>query len=105
MKRLFAIFMSVYILSLFAVPCSDVREDLCVDHHEQSANTPISHQSGCDCCSPFCTCNCCTSPVPVKINHIQVHRFTYLTQEYIIRNSDLITPTVQNNIWQPPQAC
>ncbi len=54
-----AIFLSLYILLLSAMPCADVDTHGSLPRSELSAASPASQHSDSDCCSPFCTCRCC----------------------------------------------
>jgi len=61
--KFFACILSVYILFLSAIPCVDRPEDHSLQRIEVTQNHPESHQHNTDQCSPFCTCECCVSPV------------------------------------------
>ena len=59
--RLLAIILSLYTISLSALPCDD---NLVIDNHQKSSISQDldSHSHNLlDLCSPFCVCNCCSS--------------------------------------------
>ena len=59
----FAFFMACYILFLTVCPCMD-RVIFHYDQCDAIAQTPIHspvNDSHADCCTPFCSCQCCQS--------------------------------------------
>ena len=82
--RFFACILSIYVVILTAVPCVDKLTD---NHMPQTeiggkTNTGHQHHDG-DQCSPFCTCNCCATPVIQQESIIQFNSTT-LFQEYTL---------------------
>jgi len=61
--KLSACILSLYIFLLTACPCADLVSDQFIQKTSLSHHSKDSHESGCDMCSPFCTCNCCVSPI------------------------------------------
>jgi hypothetical protein len=58
MKAL-AIFLSIYILILTGIPCADVNVNPSSQKTELSQASSSDTPTDIDCCSPFCTCQCC----------------------------------------------
>jgi len=104
MMRLVACILSIYIVVLTAIPCIDRPGD---DHLQKTeiggkTDTGHQHQDG-DQCSPFCTCNCCATPVIQQESIIQFNS-TALFQEYTIAEYiSVFTSDYLSSIWQPPQ--
>ena len=94
--------LSLYLLVLIVIPCVDLPKDNELGHTEFFQNTSESSPDDIDLCSPFCTCNCCVSPVVSQAYFTLVYQFMLL-QEY---NYDIITADISSpfvNIWQPPK--
>jgi len=100
--KVFACIFSFYILTLTALPCIDATNVDLSQQIEISQNCADTHNNDIDLCSPFCTCNCCVSPI--------------ITQGFIVQNfhlplsqachSDYITTSISSpltSIWQPPK--
>jgi len=67
-RQIVIVFISVLLLVLALLPCADKKAPIPVENLlTQVTNTPHQH-AGMDKCSPFCVCNCCTSPILVKNN-------------------------------------
>ncbi|MBP8849838.1 MAG: hypothetical protein KBG80_04705 [Breznakibacter sp.] len=101
MVRVLALIFSLYILALTALPCVDVHKDEAETKIELS-DTAHNHHNENDLCSPFCTCDCCVSPVlhiytsiQISINVIAPHIY----QEY----QSALNSALFVTIWQPPQ--
>jgi len=101
--KIFACILSVYIMVLTAIPCVDKPEDITMQKMEITQNNTDSHQNDVDHCSPFCTCNCCASPV-IQLNVlVNFEGFPFLLESY---SSELATDFVScptKSIWQPPR--
>jgi hypothetical protein len=101
--KFFACILSLYIMVLTAIPCADKPEDHTLQKSEITQNAGSNHQHDCDHCSPFCTCNCCASPVIQQDIIIQFNCFSllqeYTSSEYI----SVFTSDYLSSIWQPPQ--
>jgi hypothetical protein len=69
---------------------------------ELGQNTNGCHQDNSDHCSPFCTCDCCISPIVYKETNFQFNVFSFAEENFIDYlfnyNSDL-----SYSIWQPPK--
>ena len=55
--RLFAFILSIIILALSVVPCSD--NDNCNQPTTELSSDHSGHEHQEDSCTPFCTCSCC----------------------------------------------
>jgi hypothetical protein len=101
MKQYLATIIAAYIFVLTVIPCTHKVD--CLNHHlVQTETLSKSLVSDTDHCSPFCTCNCCSTPV---IYHFAVLHFEYFfslnkpfypLQEGKTINSD-------TSFWQPPK--
>jgi hypothetical protein len=100
--RLFTCILSLYILALSVMPCIDVPKDKGFKHSDISQNSNEKSNNENDLCSPFCTCNCCVSPIIYQDYIIQYNTF-WLLQEYnsCYTNSFVSSPFAP--IWQPPK--
>ncbi len=96
--------LSTIILSLNAVPCSDIKvnslHEIVASGHDDNHSLP-DHK---DHCSPFCICDCCGTNVMVQLefdffrdNKTEI--FSAFQKPY----SDLYSPIFQNKILQPPR--
>lgn len=100
--KIIAFILSVYILFLTAVPCIDKPEDYAVAKSEISPLTKNHNHQDCDHCSPFCTCNCCSSPKIQQTVAIVFVNFELIT-EYVPVYLPGISSSPSTRIWQPPQ--
>ena len=94
--------LAIYILVLTAIPCVDGPEDVTSTKVEISQSSSTSHQHDIDHCSPFCTCNCCVTPVTInsaviKFRIAEIGQFNYPAYH----SGFYLSPS--GSIWQPPQ--
>ena len=101
--KFFACILSLYIMVLIAIPCADRPEDHSLQKSEITQNTGSNHQHDCDHCSPFCTCNCCASPVIQQESIIQFDSTTLLQVYTLAEYITVFTSIYLGSIWQPPQ--
>lgn len=101
MKAIYYI-LSVYILILSAIPCMDVPKDPSLQKTEIAQNTANHQHQDFGSCSPFCICNCCTSPI---LTHVYAIRFNYISfvQENLFAYNATLYSSHQNAVWQPPK--
>lgn len=104
MLRFIAVILSLFILSLLTVPCSDdisytdVTIENLAHNHESSSNTH-------DNCSPFCACNCCKTYTVYALEKIK------LPEEFPVAHVEKLYFTLSQgdtqyavlDVWQPPQ--
>jgi hypothetical protein len=100
--RLFAFILSLFILVLSIVPCSDDED--CKEGIELTADHS-GHDHEEDSCTPFCACSCCgcaalilSAPV-IHVTLKEVEVFTSTATSY---HSDF-TSNYFYSIWQPPK--
>lgn len=104
--KLFACILSIYIVVLTAIPCIDRPEDSHLQKSEIEGNTANSHQhTEGDQCSPFCTCNCCGTPVIQQYFFVHFDNFTLLQIYNLPEYVSAVTSDYLKSIWQPPQFC
>lgn len=99
--KFFVYILSLYILVLIAIPCIDKPVDNTVQKIELSHNDN-NHQSNSDHCSPFCSCDCCVTPVIQLDISICLDCFDYTYREYS-EFSVSYTFSLFAYIWQPPK--
>jgi len=100
--KFFALILSAYIMVLTAIPCMDKPEDLSLITTKISAKTSSSYQQDIDHCSPFCTCNCCSSP---KIQQEIAIEFicSRIIHLRFAENSPASVSAPACAVWQPPR--
>ncbi|MCX6248712.1 MAG: hypothetical protein NTW10_13390 [Bacteroidetes bacterium] len=104
MKRVFPLLMAFYVMVLVFAPCVDDDFSFCSNSPtEISSSTTPSHQDQHDCCSPFCTCSCCSIPFEMMKPFIISQNFTqhqtlpfFFDPNFLSRNDF--------SIWEPPKA-
>ena len=101
--KILACILSLYILALIAIPCIDRPVDHPLQKTEIAQNTSGSHQHECDHCSPFCACNCCTSPVIQMDFNIQFDSLSFLQECFSTEYTPAFVSCYSGSIWQPPQ--
>jgi len=98
--RLLALIFSIYILLLTSLPCAEMKDM----NHAQ--NAPVSQRSSnhdnCGECSPFCTCNCCSTPMVCKIDLVDFEVST-IVRKHETNYPALFVTQRSGDIWQPPQ--
>ncbi len=101
--KIFALFLSTYILFLITLPCKDgdnCANDLHTGPISQNHNSDIpDHADG---CSPFCVCSCCNVTVVVNSFHFDSTPFEIPYQANIPLKQDFISNYIPH-FWQPPK--
>jgi hypothetical protein len=100
--KLFASILSLYILFLTTIPCVDAQADNALQKNEISQNTSDNQQNDADCCSPFCSCDCCTSPVLYQ-DFIIYLNYSTIPQKFKIDYLSSYVSSLFTSIWQPPK--
>lgn len=100
--KLFAFILSFYILVLTAIPCIDKPEDNTLQKTEIAPKTTDNQHQDIDHCSPFCTCNCCSSPKIQQNIAIEFNNYQFLLECFSEYSSILVSYHFAS-IWQPPQ--
>jgi len=100
--KYFAVLLSIYIVFLTVLPCIDKPENTLMQKTVISGQHTSNPQLDADHCSPFCSCNCCSSPkiqqeagIDFSIQAI----FLHVVPEKFLP----IVSTPHSQIWQPPQ--
>jgi len=98
--RFLALLFSMYILLLTSLSCAEMKEK---DHAQ---NVPVSQRSSnhdnCSECSPFCTCNCCATPMVCQMDLV-VFKVSILVRKHETNYPTLFVTQRSGDIWQPPQ--
>jgi len=101
--KFFAFILSFYVLVLTAMPCIDVHQDNVTHKTEVSQNSQNTHHhSDADNCSPFCTCNCCATPMVCQMEQVDL-QVSVIVREHITSYPTLLVTQRSGDIWQPPQ--
>jgi hypothetical protein len=102
--KILACILSFYVLALSAISCID-RSD--VHELQKSAfsaqnNSGHQHSEG-DECSPFCACNCCSSPIIYTDFNVKFDKNTIVKKSVSEDYTSEIYSFYLSSIWQPPQ--
>jgi hypothetical protein len=100
--KILAYILSLYILVLTAIPCIDIPYNNSLQKIELTTKTTDNHQNDIDDCSPFCTCQCCATPVVFQISIIDFKSFSFSKKIYSEYTSNYIS-SLNASIWQPPK--
>ncbi len=101
--RLFAFILSLFILTLSFVPCSDNEDCNTPDLSLNSDHSDHDHNE--DSCTPFCSCSCCGIPgliLSSPIFYTVLQELKMPTPAATVYYSDLI-PNYFYSFWQPPR--
>jgi len=99
--KILTFILSLYVLVLTAIPCFDVPKDNDL-HKIELSNTSSDHQENdTDLCSPFCTCDCCVSPI--INNSIIKFTCTSIAQKLTTEYYNYFVSSLFATIWQPPK--
>jgi len=100
--KFFVHILSLYILVLTAIPCIDKPEDHSLQKSVISSKTAESYHHEIDHCSPFCTCNCCSSS---KIQQQIVIEFNCaeILLSCFSEKSPSAVSAPPGTVWQPPR--
>jgi len=100
--KILAFILAIYILAITAIPCVDGLNGGNFCNTEISKNATDNHENHLDHCSPFCTCDCCASPVIYQSYVIQFNSFT-LKYKHFSQYFSKYKSSVFLSIWQPPK--
>jgi len=99
--RYLAVILSVYVMVLTAIPCTDVHAaDINPVSLELSEHSP-NLTNDLDLCSPFCFCHCCQTLTFPSFNNGLLSDVEVLTLNITFNESKLSSPF--SSIWQPPK--
>ncbi|WP_162926925.1 DUF6660 family protein [Flavobacterium psychrotrophum] len=103
LRQISTIFLSVYLLILMVLPCSDAHN---TNNSKQTAdvaaNTAEQHKD-IEVCTPFCVCGSCVSAVvlqPLAEYDFHVPEYFHLEISNFYRS---LKSDFSHSIWQPPQ--
>ncbi|MDF0706270.1 MULTISPECIES: DUF6660 family protein [Flagellimonas] len=100
--KFFTVILSIYVLALNVVPCSDagnVTED---SQGVYLVQFDGEHSENCELCSPFCHCHCChVHTVDFGIARFQPLQETYL--EEVFTHFEGLGKEFTDPLFQPPQ--
>lgn len=108
--RLFTLLLSLYVLCLSCLPCTDeVR--VCIEQAQTSLRATEHSDFGkhaSDACSPLCQCQCCAGAVVASLGSKPLGLMPPVVRwSTNFRHAPLLvgTPThAPGAVWQPPQA-
>ena len=104
MRGALSILMGCYILLLTLIPCVDeISPSFFSGQVHYSVTSKLAHEGDHDCCSPFCSCNCCNVPVEVGF-HIIYLKVNLPLSILIAGHIFNYTFPVPTSIWEPPKA-
>ena len=103
LMRLLACILSIYILVLTAMPCCDRPESGSVQKTEVAQKTGSVPHQDIDHCSPFCSCNCCSSP-KVQVDQAISYFVAPMLHKYLPELTSKIFSCLTGSIWQPPRS-
>ncbi len=103
-RRSLTLFFALYFLALTLKPCADHEVLVYGDTHAAvfMKDTSAGHNHT-DCCSPLCTCNCCSLPL------LMVTPFSVIMnapRPEVVKIHPVIQPesVFSHSIWEPPKA-
>jgi hypothetical protein len=105
MKFLFS-FLSVLIIYLSCLPCSDSNDDgenLKIEEKVSATTDHNKHSHSKETCSPFCACSCCaSSAVYYLLARTPTSKPIFQSEKYLVFNT-AFNSEVYCSIWQPPK--
>ena len=105
MKKILSYLLIVYILTLTLMPCLDKEVHSGAGIHEminpgQPANDDDDHK---DCCSPLCTCSCCSLSIETAKIFLVTLDFQQQKTLVFFYNPQIVSHYLFS-IWEPPKA-
>jgi hypothetical protein len=104
LKRVFTVLLAFYVMVLVFAPCVD--EDFSVSGKSEAVVSTESmpvHQDQHDCCSPFCTCSCCSVPFEMMKAFVITNDFPqYGSLTFFFKYQ--FQTRIDFTIWEPPKA-
>jgi len=98
----FYFLLAVYFFVLSIAPCHDLPRGGAFNTTEIAHQSTDNQHDDTDHCSPFCTCNCCASPVIQSSEVIDFTCFTYSDTYYNLGIPAFIS-SIYLSFWQPPK--
>jgi hypothetical protein len=100
--KLLTIILSAYVIFLTTLPCVDKLVDIKLVGNATTQCQGHSHQEDADHCSPFCTCDCCVSPVLTE-DHIIPFNTYPIPEKYETVYTTAYVSMLFTYIWHPPK--
>jgi hypothetical protein len=104
--KYFALLFNLYLLVLPCLPCKDSVD--CANENKTSyginkeSSPKENHKE--DNCTPFCHCNCCSTPCFYFVSGKEKTNTKIYTVKKFILLDEVFTSNNINAIWQPPRA-
>jgi len=102
MKKLFAVILSLVILALSAVPCSDQNDILTQQTQTMVLSVEQSPNSIFDVCNPFFFCH--TGHSVFVQSEVSFMEFTSTPVRLVSENPVFVDISVHSLIWHPPKS-
>jgi hypothetical protein len=100
--RFFIYILVIYFLAIIAMPCVDVHNECSMHKRDLSTTSQNNHPAEDNKCSPFCTCDCCVSPVISQYSIFELTITLIILHNYPEYNQGFIS-FLFSTIWQPPK--
>jgi hypothetical protein len=108
--KIFWLILSIYLVSLSVLPCSDKEEcDITVKVEQASiskTNTHDQHTHEKEHCPPFCICSCCGAhsyDLQITLIHFKKNKDFALEKKQICTYAFIYSNEYSSKIWQPPR--
>ncbi|MDR3704631.1 MAG: hypothetical protein P4L28_01835 [Paludibacteraceae bacterium] len=98
--KFLASILCLYVFVLVVLPCHDHAQNGASNQTELSAQTTQACDA--DQCSPFCTCNCCSTPVIASVVGIYLPAVTFFGKTIFASYNEHIS-SPYTSIWEPPK--
>lgn len=95
-------FVSVLIVVVMCAPCMDSAAAVPMQSASFQASPAQEQAAVKDCCSPFCTCACCSAPTFVQNTSISVEVPELILAEYTQKAFGKAI-AAELSVWQPPR--
>lgn len=106
--KFFSLILSIYILALSLVPCTDgVVNEVCGSEKIELSDSGHSHEHSnhSDDCTPFCTCTCCGSIVTIPPSQYFWSPTIIVCSSYLFPYSLNYSFDYVEGTWHPPAFC
>ncbi|MBZ9630412.1 hypothetical protein LB465_06430 [Salegentibacter sp. LM13S] len=105
--KIIAVILSIYVLGLNFVACSDNYSALNGDTeitevNFQDLNSDHSHEQTADLCPPFCSCHCCHVHT-INFSSSEFQPLTYTISSDIFLHFDSLGKEIPDSFLQPPR--
>ena len=107
LMRIIPFILSIYVLALSIIPCSDSITCSDDDYNVELSQTEhsINHSDHHDFCTPFCTCACCGTLVSAPSTDLIDEVKTSASGTYIFPYRFNYFFEYTEGIWHPPAKC